>query len=78
MISFLIVSQEDKMLFFRRKKQEAKEAQIQTIRTDMHKKIDKATRSIDKLNDLLEATDLGITGQIFYATGGQNRHGRKR
>lgn len=50
-----------------------KEAEVQAIRQDMFKRIDKAGRSMDKLNDLLDEKSLGITGQIFYATGGDRR-----
>lgn len=49
------------------------EQEIQAIRKDTLKRVDKATRSIDKLNDLLDDPNLGITGKIFLATGGGRR-----
>lgn len=70
------------MFFFRAKKQDIKddkkEAQTQAIRQDMFKKIDKATDSMDKLAKLLDDESLGITGSIFYATGGDKRIKRNR
>lgn len=65
------------MLFFNRKKrllsEAKKEAQIQSIRKDMFKTVNRANESMDKLTQLLEDEDLGVTGKIFYATGGDKR-----
>lgn len=65
------------VLFFNRKKrllsEAKKEAQIQSIRKDMFKTVNRANESMDKLTQLLEDKDLGVTGKIFYATGGDKR-----
>lgn len=65
------------VLFFNRKKrllaEAKKEAQIQSIRQDTFKTVNKANRSMDKLTQLLDDEELGVTGKIFYATGGDKR-----
>lgn len=53
---------------------EAKEAQIQAIRKDTFKKIDKSNKSTQKLITLLETK--GVTENIFEATGGERRRGQ--
>ena len=62
------------MFRFRRKKADttdAKEAQIQAIREDTFKKIDKSNKSTKKLITLLESKR--VTENIFDATGGKRR-----
>lgn len=62
------------MSIFRRRKMTStdikKEAEIQAIRKDTFKKIDKTSRSTQKLINLL---DKGVTENIFEATGGNRR-----
>jgi hypothetical protein len=75
MKSSLVLEIRSSSMFFNRKKDkeyDRKEAQIQAIRQDTLKKIDKAQVSTSKVNELLKE-DLGITGMIFYATGGDKR-----
>lgn len=66
-----------KMSFFRRKPSPnldaEKEAEVQAIRKDTFKRIDKASKKIDRLNTLLDDPNLGISGMIFLATGGDKR-----
>lgn len=58
-------------------KEAKREAQIQDIRKDMFRQIDKKMKPVDKLSKLLDnKEELGITEMIFLATGGNNRHGR--
>lgn len=68
------------VLFFNRKKrlvaEAKKEAQIQSIRKDIFKTVNRANKSMDKLTNLIDDTDLGVTGKIFYATGGDKRNER--
>lgn len=68
------------MFFFRRKKgvtdDAKKERQIQAIRKDTFKRIDRANKSIDKLTHMIDK-DMGVTELIFLATGGDNRHERR-
>lgn len=54
-----------------------KEAEIQAIRQDTFKKVDKANKSMDKLTDLLDNKS-GVTELIFYATGGAKRDKRTK
>lgn len=64
------------MSIFRRRKHhdEDKEAEIQAIRKDTFKKIDKSNKSTKKLLVLLDSKR--VTENIFDATGG-NRRSRK-
>lgn len=66
------------MFFFRSRKQEAKDAEVerkvQAIQKETYKKIDKQTEEMAKLNQLLEDPHLGVTGMIFLATGGYRRN----
>lgn len=55
----------------RPRKDELKEAEIQAIRRDTFKKIDKSNKSTKKLINLIEKS--GITENIFEATGGKRR-----
>lgn len=55
------------------KRHKKKEAEIQSIRKDLFKTADAAEKSVKKLNKLLSETDLGVTGGIFLATGGDKR-----
>lgn len=67
------------LLFWKRKKrtEEAKrEAKIQSIHRDTLKKINEASRSVQKVRELLDRDD--ITLRIFYATGGDKRDVRQR
>ena len=68
------------MFFFRGKKKEQdlarKDAELKAIQKDIQKSVDKAAASAEKLNKLLEDKDAGITGMIFYATGGSKRDDR--
>lgn len=61
------------MFRFRRKIKatDIKEAQIQAIRKDTFKKIDRSNKSTQKLINLLDAK--GVTENIFEATGGKRR-----
>ena len=68
------------MWFFGKKRQAAevlREEEIQSIRQETLDAAKKATKSTDKLIKLLEKEDLGVTGNIFLATGG-DRRGQKR
>lgn len=61
-------------MFFRRRKSlntDVKEAEIQAVRKDTFKKIDKSTRSTKKLIKLLETK--GVTENIYDATSGSRR-----
>lgn len=77
MIYYSISQAGDSNMFFRRKQRQAaekrQEDQIQNIHKDMFKKIDKTSRSMDKLNHLLDDPELGVTGKLFYAMGGDKR-----
>lgn len=64
------------MWFFKR--QRNKEAEIQAIKVDLLKKAEEAQKSAKKLNKLLDDPDLGITGYIFYGTGGDRRIKRQK
>lgn len=68
---------ENNVFLFHRRKQRIreahKEAQIQAIRQDTFERIDTANASMQKLSDLLDDTQLGVTGKIFLATGGDRR-----
>lgn len=65
-------------MFFKRlrKKEEqtqAMEREIQEIRQETLHHAEVAARSTDKLIKLLNDDKLGVTGRIFYATGGARR-----
>lgn len=64
-------SEENSMFLFRRHKK--REAEIQSIRGELFKKADEAEKMAKRLNKLLQEEDLGVTGRIFYATGGDRR-----
>lgn len=64
-------------MFFRwrrrdKKSEEKQEAEIQAIKEDTLKSVDKATKSTKKAADVLSKKP-DITLQIFYATGGDKR-----
>jgi hypothetical protein len=66
-------------LFRKRQRQtpqidDPREEEIQAIRQQTLDKADRATESADKLIRLLDSDTLGITGRIFYATGGDKRN----
>lgn len=62
----------------KRKIVEAKnEAQAQAFRKQTFNKVDKANKSIDKLSDLLDNPDPGVTGMLFLAMGGQYREEKR-
>lgn len=69
------------MWFFGRKKwanhELQKEAEIQNIRKETFKQIDNKVQRLDdtnqKMGELLTNQDLGVTGNIFLATGGDKR-----
>lgn len=54
-----------------------KEAEIQAVRQETLRSIDKAIYATSKVNDLLEDDKLGTTELIFLATGGEYRSKRK-
>lgn len=64
-------------MFFGKKQrlltEQKQESQLQKIHKDTFKKIDKASKSMDKLNELLDDPELGVTGRLFYAMGGDRR-----
>ena len=53
-------------LFSFGKKRQVREAQLEAVKKDTFRKIDKASKSIQKVNRLLDNSD--ITLQIYYAT----------
>lgn len=55
------------------KKHRRKEAEIQAIRKDLFKTAQETERSVKRLNTLLEDPELGVSGLIFYAMGGDGR-----
>jgi len=57
----------------RKLEEERKERQIQRIRNNTLNKADAAAQSTDKLIKLLDDETLGVTGSLFYATGGDKR-----
>lgn len=64
---------------FRRKKAtptDVKEAEIQAVRKETFKRIDKSTKSTQKLINLLDTK--GVTENIFEATGGTYRNKRSK
>lgn len=81
MKSFLIAEASETMWFKRLKTpKNHTEERLRIIHEETYKSIDRATASIDratasidKLNDLLDDPNLGITGNIFLATGGDRR-----
>jgi hypothetical protein len=71
------------MIFFRKKNRRADEelameSEIQKTRQEYLEKANTATEQTQKLIDLLDDKDIGITGMIFYATGGADRDDRLR
>ena len=59
-------------MFFFRKKTDAREAKIKAIKKETYKKVDVASESLKKVNELLDRDD--VTLKIFYATGGMRRN----
>lgn len=57
-------------------KRKHREAQIQALKKSTFKKIDKANKSAERVNDLFEDRDIGITEMIFLATGGEKRNAK--
>lgn len=62
----------DMWLPFWIKRKPSKEAQIEAIKNDTLNKLDKASKSLKKVNDVLDRDD--VTLKIYYAT----RDRRKR
>lgn len=67
-------------LFGRRKRavhEAKKEAEIQAVRRETFKQIDKRVQRLDdtnqKMDELLDDKNFGVSGNIFLATGGDHR-----
>jgi len=78
MMSSSVIVKESNMFFDiftnrRKLEEERKERQIQRIRNNTLNKADAAAQSTDKLIKLLDDETLGVTGSLFYATGGDKR-----
>lgn len=71
----LVVNGVHNMWFFGKPKvvDVKKEAVAQASHKKTIKKINEAKKTSDKLNKLLDDIELGVTGKIFYATGGDKR-----
>lgn len=59
------------MWFWKRHKRQ--EAEVQAIRKELWDKADEAKENTERLNKLLKEKDLGVSGYLFYATGGDGR-----
>lgn len=73
----ITIERTDVFFFYGKKRRIAeakKEAQIQNIRKDMFKKIDKTNKSIDKLTELYDKEDIDIAGMIYLATHNGKNH----
>lgn len=73
---YLSAAEEINMSIFRRTKSadiDPKEAVIQAIRKETLDQAKKTTKSVGKVNNLLEKERIGVTELIFYATGGERR-----
>lgn len=67
MMLYMIKSEEINVhLFNFGKKKQVREAQLEAVKKDTFRKINKASKSIQKVNNLLDNSD--ITLQIYYAT----------
>lgn len=77
MIYYLAAGVNSMSIFHRKKTvHDPKEAEIQAIREETFRKIEKSNKSTQKLINLLESKTLNVTENIFLATGGERRQKR--